>query len=109
MKLLTGFLVGAPVWLATGVYIGLRLVWAEEPKTTYADAARTSDDWDEADDMCPNCVTPWKCNGPHEPTYATGGPVTGSWAPANETGCEYVYDDDWATDPYTTALTEAHA
>ena len=18
-------------------------------------------------DMCPNCVTPWKCNGPHEP------------------------------------------
>ena len=19
------------------------------------------------DDMCPNCVTPWKCNGPHEP------------------------------------------
>lgn len=21
--------------------------------------------FDEADDMCPNCVTPWKCNGPH--------------------------------------------
>lgn len=21
---------------------------------------------DEADLMCPNCVTPWKCNGPHE-------------------------------------------
>ena len=20
------------------------------------------------DDMCPNCVTPWKCNGPHEST-----------------------------------------
>ena len=19
------------------------------------------------DDMCENCVTPWKCNGPHEP------------------------------------------
>lgn len=19
----------------------------------------------EVDDMCPNCVTPWKCNGPH--------------------------------------------
>jgi hypothetical protein len=19
------------------------------------------------DEMCPNCVTPWKCNGPHEP------------------------------------------
>lgn len=21
--------------------------------------------FDEADGMCPNCVTPWKCNGPH--------------------------------------------
>ena len=21
--------------------------------------------WDEADGMCPNCLTPWKCNGPH--------------------------------------------
>jgi len=20
----------------------------------------------QEDDMCPNCVTPWKCNGPHE-------------------------------------------
>lgn len=19
----------------------------------------------DEDDMCPNCVTPWKCNGPH--------------------------------------------
>lgn len=19
----------------------------------------------EEDEMCPNCVTPWKCNGPH--------------------------------------------
>ena len=19
---------------------------------------------------CPNCLTPWKCNGPHEPQYA---------------------------------------
>lgn len=22
----------------------------------------------ETEDMCPNCVTPWKCNGPHRPT-----------------------------------------
>ncbi len=21
---------------------------------------------DETDDMCPNCQTPWKCNGPHD-------------------------------------------
>lgn len=25
------------------------------------------------DDMCPNCVTPWKCNGPHEPLPAASG------------------------------------
>ena len=26
----------------------------------------------DTDGMCPNCVTPWKCNGPHEPaTNAT--------------------------------------
>jgi len=25
----------------------------------------TPSPWDE--DMCPNCVTPWKCNGPHIP------------------------------------------
>ena len=22
------------------------------------------------DDMCPNCCTPWKCNGPHIPAEA---------------------------------------
>ena len=34
-----------------------------------ADARRRADDtvkpFDEADAMCPNCQTPWKCNGPH--------------------------------------------
>lgn len=31
-------------------------------------------EWDEADGMCPNCVTPWKCNGPHvlQPPATTG-------------------------------------
>ena len=23
-------------------------------------------------DLCPNCVTPWKCNGPHVPTIRLG-------------------------------------
>lgn len=23
------------------------------------------------DDMCPNCLTPWKCNGPHIPQVQT--------------------------------------
>jgi hypothetical protein len=25
------------------------------------------------EDMCPNCVTPWKCNGPHVPSDTEGG------------------------------------
>lgn len=25
---------------------------------------------DDLDAMCPNCCTPWKCNGPHLPTKA---------------------------------------
>jgi len=24
------------------------------------------------DEMCPNCLTPWKCNGPHEPADTEG-------------------------------------
>lgn len=31
----------------------------------------------DEDKMCPNCVTPWKCNGPHEPPQRqpSAGPV----------------------------------
>lgn len=28
----------------------------------------------DGDDMCPNCVTPWKCNGPHHPRPCRGAP-----------------------------------
>lgn len=27
----------------------------------------------DEDDMCPNCVTPWKCNGPHRPCRGAPG------------------------------------
>ncbi len=27
--------------------------------------ASTSGTWIDDEYMCPNCVTPWKCNGPH--------------------------------------------
>lgn len=37
----------------------------------------TPDEWDDidpfgtdVDNMCPNCVTPWKCNGPHLTDYS---------------------------------------
>jgi hypothetical protein len=46
--------------------VALRAVLAE------LDALRASkiETYDEAiaAAMCPNCVTPWKCNGPHLPT-----------------------------------------
>jgi len=29
---------------------------------------------EEVDDMCPNCVTPWKCNGPHVQKPCVGAP-----------------------------------
>jgi hypothetical protein len=41
-----------------------------------AETVGISTDFDEADNMCPNCVTPWKCNGPHlvmETAYAKRG------------------------------------
>lgn len=28
----------------------------------------------EAEDMCPNCLTPWKCNGPHHLRPCRGAP-----------------------------------
>lgn len=82
MKLLTGFLVGAPVWLAIGVYIGLRLVWAGEPETVPS-AQSTLRWWTERRYSVTDL----------QRAYAQGQSET----------------DDWATDPYTTALTEAHA
>ena len=35
------------------------------------------------DDMCPNCVTPWKCNGPHE---STGGASVSERAQSDKLG-----------------------
>jgi hypothetical protein len=36
-----------------------------------------------ADYMCPNCVTPWKCNGPHIPESHGAEPAKGADAPEN--------------------------
>ncbi len=32
------------------------------------------------DDLCPNCCTPWKCNGPHLEPYGLGWRCTGCFA-----------------------------
>jgi hypothetical protein len=39
----------------------LAILTAAEPAGPMPD----SEAFDEAGNMCPNCVTPWKCNGPH--------------------------------------------
>ena len=33
-------------------------------------------DWDAYEYMCPNCLTPWKCNGPHIEQDAQRTPLT---------------------------------
>ena len=32
-------------------------------------------EYDETADMCPNCITPWKCNGPHLADQTRGAPT----------------------------------
>jgi hypothetical protein len=42
-----------PLWASSSP------VWVEEGKPS---------DWEnDPEELCPNCVTPWECNGPHEP------------------------------------------
>lgn len=38
------------------------------------------------DQMCPNCVTPWKCNGPHEPAGSGEQPARGEAGPFGFSG-----------------------
>ena len=48
---------------------------------------------DDIDYMCPNCITPWKCNGPHLPEKRFDwSPEPHPWCdaccvPANACGC----------------------
>ena len=49
---------------------GQTVTWDRTWRVTMEHPERTTDTaWREPDDdsMCPNCVTPWKCNGPHVP------------------------------------------
>jgi len=44
----------------------MRVIMAAAEKYAAASPESAQEDGDGfADDMCPNCVTPWKCNGPH--------------------------------------------
>jgi hypothetical protein len=54
------------VFLAIGLVAlaAIRFGWIPGPKMPWEYLDETKN---EADYMCPNCVTPWKCNGPHIP------------------------------------------
>ncbi len=63
MKVWSAMLATAPA--ASGVDTSTNEAWAAraQEKIAAMEAATGGED-----DMCPNCVTPWKCNGPHEST-----------------------------------------
>ena len=42
-----------------------RLATATKSSDDTGEPPLSAETFDEADDMCPNCNTPWKCNGPH--------------------------------------------
>ena len=63
VKRVTALAAAAPA--ASGVDTSTNEAWAAraQEKIEAMEAATGGED-----DMCPNCVTPWKCNGPHEST-----------------------------------------
>ena len=63
MRLHRDMLAAAPA--ASGVDTSTNEAWAAraQEKISTMEVASCGED-----DMCPNCVTPWKCNGPHEST-----------------------------------------
>jgi len=60
-------------------------------------------EWDEADGMCPNCITPWKCNGPHLSEQTVAGrrhaAARSSPAPAEGLDVERLRDAMFDADP----------
>lgn len=46
-----------------GVHLGLKGGWWLDRECSPLPAKERAN---ESEYMCPNCVTPWKCNGPHE-------------------------------------------
>ena len=63
MKVWSAMLAAAPA--ASGVDTSTNEAWAARAQEKIATMEAASGG---EDDMCPNCVTPWKCNGPHEST-----------------------------------------
>lgn len=63
----------------SGKYVKLRGGWTPMDDLlthhVFIEVLGKADDADDADmDACPNCVTPWKCNGPHIQRPCVGAP-----------------------------------
>lgn len=57
------------------------------------------EEYDEANGMCPNCVTPWKCNGPHEEPRATCCEVHANMSPSELEDWDLEDPDDQGLEP----------
>jgi hypothetical protein len=61
----------------------------------------------DEDGMCPNCQTPWKCNGPHEPEMRQQGTEC-AWCLVGDWPCDAIREADRA-DKAEAALAECKA
>lgn len=101
---MTRYLLGLATGIAIGVYIGQRLVWAEEPETEEPMADALEYEWRD------RMLIVTERLGPDE--YGASSVVAtnvatwfGCWAEATW-GNPVPESDDWATDPHLTTLTE---
>lgn len=49
------------------------LGWLSRADANHLSLLEVIDPPHDAEEMCPNCVTPWKCNGPHIPCRGAPG------------------------------------
>ena len=50
------------------------LGWLSKSELRHFELLEVLGSFGEEECMCPNCVTPWKCNGPHLPKPCKGAP-----------------------------------
>lgn len=77
------------------------------------EALADAEPWHEDDYLCPNCCTPWKCNGPHlvEGAEVTlfNKPGTVRWVLPEGKGVAVVFEDGmmyWARGEEITSIGE---
>lgn len=63
--------------------------------------------YDETDDMCPNCQTPWKCNGPHFAEFTPRAKRAAAPAPVERCAFYEPYNTDPCGRPKESAVHDA--